>query len=123
MPLQVERAWIRSAPPNAPVMAGYGTLRNQGRSTAKATGLRSAAFGRVELHEMREVGGVMRMRPLSLVLGPGEQLTLQPGGAHLMLMHPTAPLANGARVAVEIRFEDGAVQSVEFEVRAKAPAG
>ena len=119
--LQVERAWIRSAPPRAPVMAGYATLRNTSDAPLKLAELRSAAFGKVELHEMRMVDGMMRMRPLQLSLAPRERTELAPGGTHLMLMRPSAPLAPGARVTVEFCFGDGTVQPVEFEVRAAAP--
>jgi copper(I)-binding protein len=120
--LHAEQAWIRSAPPASPVMAGYATLRNDGGQPLRLEALRSTAFGRVELHEMREVEGVMRMRPLALELAPGASLRLAPGGAHLMLMQPAAPLAEGARIEVEFCFEGGAVQPVEFEVRATAPS-
>jgi copper(I)-binding protein len=122
-PLQVERAWIRTAPPNAPVMAGYAWLRNASDAPLELAALRSPAFGAVELHEMRDVDGVMRMRPLRLKLAPDERTELAPGGTHLMLMRPTAPLAAGARVTIEFCFGDGTVQPVEFEVRADRPAG
>lgn len=120
-PLAVERAWIRSAPPTAPVMAGYATLRNGSAATLSLEQLRSTAFGAVELHEMREVDGVMRMRPLQLTLAPGARIELAPGGTHLMLMRPRAPLAPGARVTIEFCYGDGTVQPVEFEVREAAP--
>ena len=120
-PLQVERAWIRDAPPGAPVMAGYATLRNASDAALELSGLHSPAFGKVELHEMREIEGVMRMRPLQPRLVPGERLELAPGATHLMLMRPVAPLALGARVTIEFRFRDGTIQPVEFEVRAAAP--
>lgn len=122
-PLGVEQAWIRTAPPASPVMAGYATLRNADAQPLRLARLRSTAFGKVELHEMREIDGVMRMRPLQLSLAPGESIALAPGGAHLMLMQPTAPLAAGARVTLEFCFEDGRVQPVEFVVRAAAPGG
>lgn len=121
-PLAVEQAWIRLVPPNAPVLAGYAGLRNATDAPLALASLHSDDFGAVELHEMRHVDGVMRMDPLALRLAPGESIELAPGGAHLMLMRPAAPLAAGARVVVEFRFEGGAVQPVEFEVRGAAPA-
>lgn len=119
--LQFEQAWIRSAPAASPVMAGYVRIVNPTGSTIRIASVRSPQFARVEAHAMREVEGVMRMRPLSLEVAAGDTLELAPGGNHLMLMQPRAPLADGARATLEFELEDGRRSTVEFEVRSAAP--
>ena len=119
--LEFEHAWIRSAPAASPVMAGYVRIVNPGTHTVRIVAMQSPQFARVEAHAMREVDGVMRMRPLVLELSAGETLELAPGGNHLMLMQPPVPLAEGARATLEFTLDDGRRRTVEFEVRAAAP--
>jgi copper(I)-binding protein len=121
-PLELQGGWIRSAPPAARVQAGYGTLHNVGTAPLAVERLSAPAFEEVEIHEMSMADGVMRMRPHTLVLAPGATATLAPGGVHLMLMRPRAPLKTGQRVAVEFHFSGGATRTLEFEVRDAAPA-
>ena len=59
------------------------------------------------------------MRPVpELRLAPGDAAVLKPGGLHLMLMQPHAPLKAGSKVAVEFRLKGGGVLRGEFDVRA-----
>jgi periplasmic copper chaperone A len=119
--LEFQRAWIRSAPAASPVMAGYVRILNPGTHAVKIVAMSSPQFARVEAHAMRDVGGVMRMRPLALELPAGAALELAPGGDHLMLMQPRTPLAPGARAQLQFELDDGGRAVVEFEVRAAAP--
>jgi copper(I)-binding protein len=121
--LQFAHAWIRTAPPASPVMAGYLQIRNPTALEMKIESVASDAFGSAELHEMREVNGVMRMRALrDLRLLPDSEVSLAPGGMHLMLMQPVRELSAGDMVAVTFVLANGGRQDVEFEVRADAPS-
>jgi copper(I)-binding protein len=116
--LVVEDAWIRAAPPGAEVLAGYATLRNVGPDALTISGARSAAFGRIDLHEMSMQGGVMRMRPLAgVALQPRGEAKLAPGGTHLMLMQPQRALKLGDVVEVELLDAAGKPHAAEFTVR------
>ena len=119
--LEFTGAWIREAPPASPVMAGYVTVANHGNGEVLIDDVESAQFGSADLHEMRESRGVMRMRPLQqLQLEPGQVVKLEPGGLHLMLMNPAAPLKAGDHATVEFVLSDGTRRAVDFEVRADA---
>ena len=48
----------------------------------------------------------------------GGSVKLAPGGLHLMLMQPVAPLELGASVPVELELADGRRLRGDFEVRA-----
>ncbi len=116
--LAVREGWIRAAPPTAPVRAGYGEIANPGREAVVIDAVRSEAFGAIEIHEMHEVEGVMRMRRRpSLTLAPGEGVSLQPGGLHLMLFRAAAPLEPGARVSIGFFAGEVEVGRGEFVVR------
>lgn len=122
-PLIASGAWIRTPPPGSPVMAGYVTLRNDGKREVRFAKVESASFGAIEIHEMRELNGLMRMRPVpSIVVQPGDTVALEPGGLHLMLFRPSVELVAGAKVELNLILDAGAgAQSIEFEVRDEAP--
>jgi periplasmic copper chaperone A len=120
--LEFDQAWIRAAPPATPVMAGYVSIRNPGLTEVSVASVESETFATTELHEMRMVGQVMRMRPLrSLPVEPEMVVKLEPGGLHLMLMQPVRELAVGDRVEVTFVLADGRRQPVVFDVLADAP--
>lgn len=119
---QVREGWIRLTPVKMPMMAGFGRIENPCPAPLTITGVRSAAFGDVSLHETRIVDGVSRMRALpELRIVPDGAAVLKPGGRHLMLMQPRAPLKEGSRVVVEFTLKDGGVLRGELEVRKSAP--
>jgi periplasmic copper chaperone A len=122
--LVVENAWIRSAPPAAPMRAGYATLRNAGDAPLQVSAVRSSAFGEVSLHATQIDDGVARMRELEeIALAPGASMTLAPGGTHLMLMQPRGELAEGAKATVTFEMRDGSSTDAEFTVRDAATDG
>ncbi|MDW8479328.1 MAG: copper chaperone PCu(A)C [Xanthomonadales bacterium] len=123
-PLAAEGAWIRLAPPEARVQAGYVLLRNQGTVTLALVAAESAAFGAIEIHDMVEREGVMRMRRLErLEIPAAGSAELRPGGLHLMLFRPVRPLAEGESVTIRLRLADGRALELPFVVRAAPPAG
>ena len=116
--LAVRDAWIRAAPPAAPVRAGYAVIENPGPRAIVIDAVRSDAFGTIEIHEMREVDGVMRMRRVpSLTLEPGGRVPLQPGGLHLMLFRSAVPLPPGAHASIGFFAGETEVARAEFVVR------
>ena len=114
----VESAWIRQPPTAMPMMAGFAEIRNPCVDAASIVSARSPAFGSVELHETRKVDGVSRMRHVeSLSVPANGKVALAPGGLHLMLMRPVAPVEAGQRIAIEFELADGRRLQAEFEVR------
>jgi copper(I)-binding protein len=101
-----------------PMMAGFGRIQNDCPVPATIIGASSPAFGSVELHETRVVDGISRMRAVpELRLAQDASAVLKPGGMHLMLMQPRAPLKAGSKVAIEFALSDGRKVLGEFEVR------
>lgn len=103
-------------------MAGYVDLHNAGTQEVRFSNITSTAFGAIEIHEMREVGGMMRMRPVQrLVLQPEQRVALKPGGLHLMLFRPVATLQEGETVVLELELDSGERVPIDFQVRDEAP--
>lgn len=120
--LEVTAAWSRAVPAQAPVAAGYMTIRNHGQADDRLLAVRSDAAGRVEIHEVRHEDGIARMRELEggLLLPVGEAIEFEPGGYHLMFVAPDEGFAAGRHVAATLVFEKAGEQAVEFEVRSAA---
>lgn len=126
-PLRLSEAWSRATPPAAITGAGYLTITNTGKSADRLVGGSTAVAAKLEIHEMSMTGGVMRMRPLKdgLAIGPGQSVTLKPGGYHLMLIGLKRPLNAGERLPVTLTFERAGAVKTELEVRGPGgqPAG
>ncbi len=116
--VEVRDAWIRAAPPNVPVLAGYFTLQNRSERHKALLGGKSPAFGRMTLHRSEMSGGTAQMHALTrLELPPHAMLDFQPGGHHVMLEDPKRPLHPGDKVPFELNFDDGSKLEATFTVR------
>ncbi len=125
--LSVAHPWSRVTPPTAKVGAGYLVITNAGDDDDRLLAVESDVAGRAELHEMRDVDGVMKMRPLpdGILLPAGESVALAPGGLHVMFVDLAAPLVEGERFPATLLFEKAGRLAVEFKVEPLdyAPAG
>ncbi|HNP37285.1 MAG TPA: copper chaperone PCu(A)C [Woeseiaceae bacterium] len=92
-PLQVSDIVINAPLPGTRMSAGYLTLTNNSDESLRISTFDSPQFKSIELHETITAGGVSRMRPVpELDVPPHSSVQLAPGGKHLMLMGPVAPL-------------------------------
>ncbi|WP_162178278.1 copper chaperone PCu(A)C [Parvularcula oceani] len=113
--LVISNGYVRPAAPGAMATAGYATLTSEAGDALVS--VRAPGFRAVELHTVIEEDGVSRMRPLDrLALPAGEAVSLAPGGAHLMMMGPEAPLEEGGAVEVTFTFESGETETVSLPV-------
>jgi len=114
----VNNAWIREAPPNAPVLSGYAQIANGTKKTVAVTAIRSEAFEKVEIHTSEIKDGVARMTPVpQLEIKSRHAVTLAPTAMHLMLIGPKKPLRAGDHVAVQFTFSNGTTINAHAEVR------
>ena len=89
--------------PGMQMSAAYLSLTNHTDETIRISRVVSTQYESVQLHESIVKDGVARMRAIPVLEIPaGETITLQRGGKHLMLMHPT-----GAAESVSLQFLDG----------------
>jgi len=105
--LTISGAWIRGAPPVASVTAGYLTVTNSGEEADRLVAVEAPFAGTSEIHTTRVEDGAMTMAPVEdgLRIGPGETLTLAPGGHHLMLMALREPPEPGETRTLTLVFE------------------
>lgn len=119
--IALERPWSRATPANAPVGAGYVTLKNSGATADRLVSATSDIAGKVEVHEMAMDNGVMKMRPVNgLEIPAGKSVELKPGGYHIMFMQLKQQLKAGDTVKGVLTFEKAGAMPVEFKVEAMA---
>ena len=119
---KMQEGWVRLGPAAMPMMAGFGRIANPCTVPVEIVSASSPAFAEVSIHETRNVDGVNRMREIGqLRIAPDDAAVLKPGGLHLMLMQPRAPLKEGSKVVVAFRLRDGREILSELVVRKPAP--
>ena len=108
----------------------FRTLKNTGREADRLLSATTTAAESMELHSSTIVDNVMRMRPLAAIdLPPGADLKVRHGGEiHLMLIGLKAPLKNGDRFTVRLKFERAGEHDVVVQVQqprtdGKPPSG
>ena len=127
--LEVTGVWARPALAMAGgqgqgMMAGatsalYMTLTNRGSREVRVVGVRTPVARSAELHETRIEGMVARMQPVDAIRVPaGQQVRLQPGGLHVMLVGLRQDLKIGDRFPVTLVLDDGEEVAVEAVVQA-----
>jgi len=114
--VKVENAWTRATPPGATTGAGY--LKISSSKGDRLIGASSPAAAKVELHVTQKRGDMMMMREVKgYDIPAGGGFALAPAGAHLMLLDLKAPLKQGAKVPLTLRFQKAGDVKVELEVR------
>ena len=110
--------YARPTPPEAPVTGGYLAIRNNGSEEDRLVGGTAPFAGKIEIHEMKMDGDVMQMREVEggLVIPAGGEVTLQPGGLHIMFMQLREKMTEGDRHSVTLEFEQAGSVTVEFDI-------
>ena len=120
--VSVNNPYIRLAPPNAPATAAFMVLQNAGAKDVKLVKADNPATRVTELHTHLNEGGVMKMRPVPAIeIKAGGETALQPGGLHVMMIEPKAPMKEGDVVPLNLTFGDGSSKRVEVKVTRTAP--
>ena len=114
--LKISAPWARATPNGAGVGGGYLTITNMGTEPDRLLGGATAVAKEVQVHEMTMDNGVMKMRPVAggLEIKPGQTVTLNPGGYHLMFMKLNQQLKQGEHFKVTLDFAKAGKVDVDF---------
>ena len=115
--LEISHAWIREAPPSSKVLAAYMSITNQGETAITINGISSPEFESAEVHRTVINEGVARMLHIEQLEIPANgNVTLEPGGLHLMLFNPERALAAGDTVTLTIHLGNDTCLTVRADV-------
>ena len=115
----VDRPWVRTTVSPQKTTAAYLTLTSvQGGKLVAAS---SPIATSVDVHEMKMVGDLMKMRAVdTLALPAGQPVEFKPNGYHLMMMGLKAPVKAGDVVPIKLVIEDAKGQRETVDVKATA---
>ncbi len=116
--IEIVNPWARATPPTAPSGGGFLVLTNTGKTPDRLVAVKSSTSGKIEIHEMKMDGNIMRMRELEkgIEIPPGGTVELKPGGFHIMFMGLKAPFEKDTRVPATLVFEKAGSIEVELSV-------
>lgn len=117
--LTVHDAWIQAVPAAKTPAAAYFTIMNSGSASRQLVAAESDSFEKAMLHVSRVTNGIATMEHVAQVDVPAKgSVKFAPGGLHVMLIGPKAPLAAGAKVNLRLVFADGTKLPVTAVVKA-----
>jgi copper(I)-binding protein len=119
--IQVKQAWARASVGASKMGVVYLTIENRGSGPDSLVGVKTPAAAAASIHQTVIEGDITRMRPVSsLPLDPGKEVTLEPGGLHIMLMDLGSALELGQSFSITLLFEKSPDLVLEIPI---APMG
>ena len=110
-------AWSRITAPSVPTGVVFVQLHNTGTQQDALIGASTNVAQKVELHNHIHDNGVMRMRQVKHIdIQAGKQVTLQPGGLHIMLMGLKQPLKRNQTFELTLQYQSGHQQTITVTV-------
>ena len=116
--ITINHPWARATPPRA-VNAGV-FMQLSSKSSDQLLFASSDLADKAEVHEMKIVDGVMKMRPLAagLELAPNQSVKLAPGSFHIMLFGIKQALKEGDQFPLTLTFAKAGKITVDVKVQA-----
>jgi copper(I)-binding protein len=116
--IAVSDAWARTSPMMERAGAAYMVLQNNGAAEDKLLSVESDVAKTIELHETKEMNGMMAMSPVPNIPVPSNgKAELKPGGLHVMLIDLNGELKAGDKVQLTLNFEKAGKVPVMVEVK------
>ena len=114
--VEVKDAWVRTSVPGQKATGAF--MKITAKDGAKLVAVSSPAAGVAEVHEMKMEGDVMKMRPVvnGLEIKPGQTVTFDPSGYHVMLVDLKEQLVQGERFKATLKFAKAGKIDVDFAI-------
>lgn len=114
----VQDAWVRMPAASRTETAAYMVIENKGSTARSVVSATSPDISKIELHEMKMSSGMMSMGPVAKIDVPAKgKATLAPNGLHMMLFGVKSKLAEGGKVSITLKLDDGSTVPVTASVR------
>ena len=114
----VRDAWVREPMGGRTMTGAFAVVENAGATPKAIVAASSDISDKVELHEMKNENGMMRMSPVKKMDVPAKgTLELKPGSFHVMLFDVKRKIADGEKISLTFTFDDGSKVTTEAQVR------
>lgn len=116
--ITINHPWARATPPKA-VNSGV-FMQLTSKSADQLLFASSEMADKAEVHEMKMVDGVMKMRqlPTGVELAPNQSVKLAPGSFHIMLFGIKQVLKEGDQFPLTLTFAKAGKITVDVKVQA-----
>ena len=116
--LKIDHPWARATPKGASVGGGYMKITNTGTAPDRLVGGTTDISRRFEVHEMKMEDGVMKMRPVvsGIEIKPGQTVTFDPSGYHVMFVGLNEQLMQGGHFKATLQFANAGKVDVDFTI-------
>lgn len=122
--LEIAHPWSQELPPNAPTVAAYFVIHNNGKTADRLLSVDSPIAPAAQLHEHVMQGDLMKMQQVpSVEIPAGGNVIFAPMAYHVMLLNPTdrSLLTDGKQFPLTMHFEKAGDVTVEVSVQKKPP--
>lgn len=122
--LDIGHPWSRPTPKEANIAGGYLTITNKGKTADRLVGGTSPVAGQIEVHEIVDVDGVAKTRPVAngIEIKPGKTVELKPGAFRIVLLGLKEPLQVGQKIKGTLMFEKAGSVDIIYNVEENAGA-
>jgi copper(I)-binding protein len=123
-PLHIGHPWSLELPPNAPTVAAYFSIHNNGTAPDRLTAVDSPIAGDAQLHEHVHKDGLMKMQQVhDVVIPAGGDISFAPMAYHVMLLdlNDRSKLVEGQQFPLTLHFEKAGDVTVNVSVLKQAP--
>jgi copper(I)-binding protein len=115
--IRIGHPYARATTPAQKNGGAYLSLENAGADDKLMSADAATVAGSTEIHQMAMEGDVMRMHRVdSVALPKGKPVVLKPGAYHVMLVDLKAPLKEGDKFPMTLKFEKAGEVTVMVNV-------
>ncbi|QKG28790.1 copper chaperone PCu(A)C [Campylobacter sp. RM16187] len=106
--IEVSNAFAKATPPHVKNSAAFMDIKNNTDKAVKLIAASSNISKTAELHTHKHADGMMQMIQVDDIEIPAKsEVSLKPGGLHVMFMNIFAPVKEGDKIDVTLEFDNG----------------
>lgn len=118
----IHDAWLREPMGNRNTTGAFAIVENPTDKALNIVAASSDISDKVELHEMKNEGGMMQMSPVAKIPLPAHgKAELKPGSFHVMIFDMKKKAADGDNIKLTLTLDDGTKVTTDAVVRKPAP--
>ncbi|WP_169940669.1 copper chaperone PCu(A)C [Campylobacter sp. RM15925] len=106
--IEVSNAFAKATPPHVKNSAAFMDIKNNTDKNIKLIAASSNISKTAELHTHKHAEGMMQMIQVDDIEIPAKsEVSLKPGGLHVMFMNIFAPVKDGDKIDITLEFDNG----------------
>ncbi|CAF25565.1 copper chaperone PCu(A)C [Bartonella quintana] len=118
--IEILNPWTRATPKGIKTGSGYLYIINHGNTPDRLISVSTNGVQTTEIHSMAVINDIMKMekRHNGIEIPGNGEITLKPGGDHIMFTGLSQPFKPGDKISAKLTFEKAGTINVDFSVNA-----